>query len=162
VEEPVPDDLDATLRRTEIDDKVAEEPGPSPSSPEQPNSPGAVPEAMQPESGRRKRGRPEARPIVRPLSPRRTRADSKVLSVNPHKAAPAVSQTTPREKAKSKTSATVAATVPQPIHESQVSDEFEAYSDSDDEGEMHEVEANLQGAVSPGTSQVTSGYFIRP
>jgi hypothetical protein len=156
VEEPVSDGR-ATRRRIEIDDKVPEEPGPSPGGPEQPNSPGAVP----PESRRRKRGRLEAQPIVRPLSPRQTRASSKVRSVNPHDAAPAVSQTTPRGKTKSKTSATVVATVPQPIPESQLSDEFVAHSD--DEGDMHEVEANLQvSAISSGMSRVTSGCFISP
>lgn len=161
MEEPVPDDLDATLRGTEVDDKVAGEPGPSPRSPEQPSSPGAVPEVMQSEGRRRKRGSTKALPIVRSISPRRTRAGSNLRSINLHDAAPAVSRTTSREKAKTKTSVTVAATVPQPDPESQVVDEFIAYSD--DEGDMHEVEADLQpGAVSPGALRVTSGYFISP
>jgi hypothetical protein len=157
VEEPVPDDLDATLRGTEIDDKVAEGLGPSAGSPEQPNSPGAVPGAMQPETGR-KRGRTKAQPIVRSISPRRTRAGSKLRPVNAHDATPPpVPQTTPRGKAKTKKSATVAATLPQPILGSQLPDEFVAYSDN--EGDMHEVEANLQvSAVSPGALRVTSVF----
>jgi len=161
VEEPVPDDLDATLRGTEVDDKVAGKPGLSPRSLEQPSSPGVVPEVMQSESRRRKRGSTKALPMVRSISPYRTRAGSNFRSINLHDAAPAVSRTTPREKAKTKASVTVAAMVPQPVPKSRVLDEFIAYSD--DEGDMHEVEANLQvGAVSPGASRVTSGYFISP
>jgi hypothetical protein len=55
---------------------------------------------------------------------------------------PAASRTTSRAKAKAK--ATAATAAPKPVPESQVFDEFVAHSDNDDEGEMHEVEANLQ------------------
>jgi hypothetical protein len=67
---------------------------------------------------------------------------------------PAASQTITRAKAKA--SAAAVAAVSKPIPESQIFDEFVAHSDSDDEGEMHEVEANLQASVaSRGASLVT-------
>ena len=152
LEEPVFDDLDATLRGTQADDKLAEEPDPSPVDPEQPNFPPVASEMRQPETGRGKRGKPRSRPIVRPLSPRRTRARSRLRSVNPHDAASAALQTNLRAKSKPKVSATAAA-APKPVLKSQVSDEFIAYSDD-------EVEANLQVSVeSRGALRVTSGYF---
>jgi hypothetical protein len=56
---------------------------------------------------------------------------------------PAASRTTSRPKAKA-TAATAATAAPRLIPESPVFDEFVAHSNDDDEGEMHEVEANLQ------------------
>jgi hypothetical protein len=153
LEEPVLDDLDATLRGAEVGDKLAEGPDPSPVGPEQPNSSATAVAATQPETVRRGRGAPRARPVVRPVSPRRTRARSR--SANPPDPMPAASQTITRARAKA-SAAAAAATVPEPIPESQVFDEFVAHSDSDEEGEMHEVEANLQvSLVSRGASLVT-------
>ena len=60
-----------------------------------------------------------------------------------------------RARAKA-SAASAAATVPETIPESQVFDEFVVHSDSDEEREMHEVEANLQDSVvSRGASLVT-------
>jgi hypothetical protein len=56
---------------------------------------------------------------------------------------PAASRTTSRAKAKA-TTATADIAVLKPVPESQVFDEFVANSNDDDEGDMHEVEANLQ------------------
>jgi hypothetical protein len=76
---------------------------------------------------------------------------------------PAASETITRAKAKASAvaaAAAAAATVPETIPESQVFDEFVAHSDSDEEREMHEVEADLQDSViSRGASLVT--YRIR-
>lgn len=135
MEEPrIPDDLDATLRGdTALDyDKPAEEPVPSP------------PPSNEAEIGRGKEKQSEvrARRMASPLSPRRTRARSRLLSIQPE-AVPAASRTTSRAKVKA-TAATAATAAPNPVPESQDFDEFVAHSDNDDEGEMHEVEANLQ------------------
>jgi len=152
LEEPrIPDDLDATLRGdTELDyDKPAEEPVPSP------------PPSNEAEIGKGKEKRSEvrARRVVPPLSPRRTRTRSRLLSIQPE-AVPAASRTTSRAKAKAK--ATAATAAPKPVPESQVFDEFVAHSDNDDEGEMHEVEANLQitahSRESPAGNQMHSGH----
>jgi len=83
--------------------------------------------------------------VVPPLSPRRTRALSRSLLIQPE-AVPAASRTTPRAKAKA-TVATAATAALNPVPESKIFDEFVAHSDDDDDdddGEMHEVEANLQ------------------
>ncbi len=80
--------------------------------------------------------------MMPPLSPRRTRAHSRSLSIQP-KSVPAASRTTSRAKAKA-TAANAATAALKTMPESQVFDEFVAHSDVDDEGEMHEVEANLQ------------------
>jgi hypothetical protein len=148
LEEPVLDDIDATLRGTEVGDNLVEEPEPSPIAPEQPNSSATAVEATQPETGRRQRGRPKLSRVVHPVSPRRTRTRS-----NPHDSTPAASQAITRAMARA---SVTTATVPEPIPESQVFDEFVANSDLDDEGEMHEVEANLHVSVgSRGVSLVT-------
>ena len=133
---------------------MEEEPEPSPVVPEQPSSSLTAVEVTQPETGRKKRGKLRARPVTRPVSPRRTRAHSR--SANPHDTL-AASQTITRAKAKA---AAAAATVPEPTPDSQVFDEFVAHSESD-EGEMHEVEANLQvSVVSGGASLVTYRAFF--
>lgn len=153
MEEPFLDDLDATLRGTEVGDKLAEGPDPSPVGLEQPNSSATAVEASQPETSRKNRGKPRARPVARPVSPRQTRARSR--SANPHDSMPAAPENIIRAKAKA-SAAAAAATVPETIPESQVFDEFVAHSDSDEEREMHEVEANLQDSVvSRGASLVT-------
>ena len=125
LEEPeVPDDLNAILRGfTELDyDKPAEEFVPSP------------PPSNVAEIGK---GEVRARRAVPPLTHRQTRPRSRSPSIQPE-AAPATSRTTSRENAN------VAATaLSKPVPESQVFEEFVPDSD-DDEGEMHEVEANLQ------------------
>ena len=130
MEEPsIPDDIDATLRGDAVDDdKLAEEPEPSPLP---------IVEAAV------KKGKPRARRVVPPLSPRRTRARSRSLSVDQPDIAPIASRTT---RSKSKALAGAAAAAPAvlvPVSESQVFDEFVADSD-DDEVEMHEVEDNLK------------------
>jgi hypothetical protein len=138
LEEPrIPDDLDATLRGdTELDyDKTAEEPvaGPPPSN------------EAEIRNGKEKRAKVRARRVVPPLSPPRTRARLRSLSIQPE-AVPAASRTTSRAKAKA-TAATTATAALKPVPDSQVFDEFVAHSDDDDEGEMHEVEAKLQITV---------------
>jgi hypothetical protein len=68
---------------------------------------------------------------------------------------PVASETMTRARAKA-SAASAAATVPETNPESQVFDEFVVHSDSDEEREMHEVEANLQDSVvSRGASLVT-------
>jgi hypothetical protein len=143
VDVPVPDDLDATLRGTEVDDKLAEaeEPGPSPFDPEQLTYPTVSPETAQPETRRGKRGMPRAQPTASPLSPRRTRARAHLQTANLYGAGGAASQILPSAKTKAS-----------------VLDEFVAHSD--DDSDMHEVEANLQvSTASRGTLRITSGYF---
>ncbi len=130
----ISDDLDAILRGdTEFDyDKPAEEPLPGP------------PPSNEAEigKGKGKRSKVSARPVVPPLSPRRTRTGLRSQPIQP-KAVPAALRTT--SKAKTKATATnVAAAVLKPVLESQVFDEFVANSDDGDEGEMREVETNLQ------------------
>jgi hypothetical protein len=129
LEEPrIPDDL--LQGDTELDyDKPAEEPVPHPL----PSNEAEI------RKGKEKRPKVRARRAVPPLSPRRTRARSRSLSIQ-REAVPAASRTTSRSKAK----ATAATAMPKPVPESQVFDEFVAHSDDDDEGEMHEVEADLQ------------------
>jgi len=56
---------------------------------------------------------------------------------------PVTSRTTSRPKTKA-TAPTAATAAPKPVPELQAFDEFVAQSDDDDEGEMHEVEADLQ------------------
>jgi hypothetical protein len=165
----VPDDLEATLRGdAEVDDfNLVEEP--------QPNTPPFV----ETRKGNKSRSKVTARPVVPPLSPRRTRARSRSLSVQPD-AVPAASRTTSRAKAK----ATAAAAALKPVPASPVIDDFVLHSDgddefvahSDDEGEMHEVEADLQVSVRSGElpaedqmqsipsaeDLLTSGYLQRP
>ena len=130
MEEPRnPDDIDVTIRgSTERDyDKPAEEfvPGPPPSN--------------ESEIGK---GKVRARRAVPPLAPRRTRARSRSLLIQPE-AVPAVSRTTSRVKEKAGVAIAATAAM-EPVPESQGFDEFVAYSDDGDEGEMHEVEADLQ------------------
>lgn len=132
LEEPwIPDDFDATLQGgTEFGyDKPAEEPVPGP------------PPSNEAEigNGKKKRSKVRARQAVPLLSPRRTRARSRPLSVQPE-AVPAALRPISRAKAK----AAVTTAVLKPVPESQLFDEFVAHSHDDDEGEMHEVEANLQ------------------
>lgn len=132
MEEPrIPDDI---LRGdTELDyDKPAEEPVPGPP----PSNEAEI------RKGKEKRPKVRARRAAPPLSLSRTRAHSRSLSVQ-REAVPTASRTTPRTKAKA-TAATAATTAPKLVPESQVFDEFVAHSDDNDEGEMHEVEANLQ------------------
>ena len=83
--------------------------------------------------------------MVPQLSPRRTRARSRSLSVQPG-SVPAALRTISSAKAKP-TFATAAIAILNPVPESQVFDEFVTHSDDDDEGEMHEVEAKLQLAA---------------
>jgi len=148
LEEPrIPDDLDATLRGdAELDyDKPAEEPVPG------------LPPSNEAEigKGKKKRSKITARRVVPPPSLRLTRARSRSLSIQPE-AVPATSRTTLRPKAK----ATAATAALKPVPESQVFDEFVAHSDDDDEGEMHEVEANLQvTAHSRGSSLIFYYYY---
>ena len=149
LEEPrIPDDLDATLRGdTELDyDKPAEEPlpGPPPSN------------EAEIRNGKEKRLKVRARRVAPPLSPRRTRARMRSLSIQPE-VDPAASRTNSRAKAKA-TAATAATEAPKRVPDSQVFDEFVPHSDDDEEGEMHEVEAKLQiTAHSQGSSRATSG-----
>ena len=137
MEEPrIPDGIDATLRGdTELDyNKPAEEPVPGP------------PPYNEAEIGKdTKKSKVRARRVVPPLSPRRTRALSRSL-LNQPEAVPAASRTTPRAKAKATAAAATAATAAlNTVPESKNFDEFVAHSDDDDDdGEMHEVEANLQ------------------
>jgi hypothetical protein len=134
LEDPrIPDDLDATLQGDAgLDyDKPVEEPvpGPSPSN------------ETEIGNGKKKQSKVRARRAVPPLSLRQTRARSRSLSIQPE-AVPVASRTTSR--AKTKTTVTTAdVAVLKPVLESQVVDEFVAHS-NDDEGEMHEVEANLR------------------
>jgi hypothetical protein len=151
LEEPrIPDDL---LRdHTEFDfDKPAEEPVPNPPPSNE----------VEIRKGKETRSKVRARPAAPSLSLRRTRAHSRSLSVR-RDAVPAASRTTTRTKAKA-TAATVATTAPKLVPESQVFDEFVAHSDDNDEGEMHEVEANLQiNAHSRGSSlsHIRLNYII--
>ena len=136
-----PRNLDDLLQGdTELDyDKPAEEPVPDPP----PSNEAEI------QKGKEKRSKVRARRAVPPLSPRRTRARSRSLSIQ-REAVPAASRTTSRPKAKAAIAATAA---PKPVPETQVFDEFVAHSDDDDEGEMHEVEADLQiTAYSRGSS----------
>lgn len=146
LEEPrIPDDLDATLRGdAELDyDKPAEEPVPGPP----PSNEAEI------RKGKKKRSKVTARRVVPPPSLRLTRARSRSISIQPE-AVPATSRTTLRPKAKA-TAATASTAALKPVPESQVFDEFVAHSDDDDEGEMHEVEANLQvTAHSRGSSLI--------
>lgn len=104
-------------------DKPAEEfaPGPPPSN--------------ESEIGK---GKVRARRVVPPLTPRRMRASSRSPSIQPE-GAPGVSRTTSRAKAKAAVTITATAAM-KPVPESQVFDEFVAYSDDGDDGEMHGVE----------------------
>jgi hypothetical protein len=148
LQEPrIPDDLDATLQGdTELDyDNPAEEPIHGPPSSDQ----------AEIGKGKNERSKLRARRVVPPLSPHRTRTRSRSLSIQ-REAVPAALRTTSRTKAK----ATVATAALKPVPESQVFDEFVAHSDNDDEGEMHEVEANLQITAHSRGSSVTSGYII--
>jgi hypothetical protein len=135
LEEPrIPDDLDGALQGdAELDyDKPIEEPVPAP------------PPSNEAEigNGQKKRSKVRARRAVPPLSLRQTRARSRSLSIQPD-AVPVASRTTSRAKTKA-TVSTADAAVLKPVPESQVFDEFVAHSNEDDEGEMHEVEANLR------------------
>jgi hypothetical protein len=135
LEEPrIPDDLDATLQGdTELDyDKPVEEPVPGP----------PVSNEAEIGNGKKRRSKVRARQVVPPLSLRQTRARSRSLSIQPE-VVPVASRTTSRAKTKA-TVTTANAAVLKPVPESQVFDEFVAHSNDDDEGEMHEVEANLQ------------------
>jgi hypothetical protein len=133
LEDPrIPDDLDATLQGdTGLDyDKPVEEPVPGPSL------------SNETEIGNgKKRSKVRARRAVPSLSLRQTRARSRSLSIQ-HEAVPVASRTTSRAKTKA-TVTTADVAVLKPVLESQVVDEFVAHS-NDDEGEMHEVEANLR------------------
>lgn len=141
----IPDDLDATLRGdAEVDDdKLAEEPEPSPL----PTVEAAV-----------KKGRPSARRVAPSLSPRRTRARSRSLSVDQPDDVLVASRTT---RSKSKALAAAAAAALEPVSESQVSDEFVAHSD-DDEFEMYEVEDNLKISVQSRGASLSQNwlYFV--
>ena len=139
----VPNDLDATLRGDiELDyDRPAEEvvPGPPPSN--------------VADIGK---GEVRARQAVPSLTRRQTRARPRSPSIQPE-AAPAISRTTSRAKAK--VTAVTAATAPSKlIPESQVFEEFVPDLD-DDEGEMHEVEANLQIASHSQGSSLSSDPY---
>ena len=153
------DDLEATLRGDpEVDGvKLVEE--------HEPNTPPFV----ETRKGNKSRSRVKAREVVPPLSPRRTRARSRSLSVQP-KAVPAASRITSKARAKA-TAPTAAAAALKPVPASPVIDESVPHSDgddefvahSDDEGEMHEVEADLQGSVRSGGASHTSGlYYVSP
>lgn len=135
MEEPrIPDDLDTSLQGdAELGyDKPAEEavPGPLPAN------------DAEIGNGKRKRLKVRAPQAVPPLSPRRTRARSRSGSIQPE-AVPTASNTTSRAKSKA-TLTTVDTAVLKPVPESQLFDEFVAHSNDDDEGDMHEVEANLE------------------
>lgn len=126
------DDLEATLRGDpEADDvKLVEEPEPN------------TPPFVETRKRNKSRSRVKARQVVPQLSPRRTRARSRSLSVQPE-ALPAASRIASRAKAKA-----AAASALKPVPASPIIDEFVAHSD--DEGEMHEVEADLQVSVWSG------------
>ena len=130
------DDLEATLRGDpEVDDvKLVEEPEPN------------TPPFVETRKRNKSRSRVKARQVVPQLSPRRTRARSRSLSVQPE-ALPAASRIASRAKAKA-AAATAATSALKPVPASPIIDEFVAHSD--DEGEMHEVEADLQVSVWSG------------
>ncbi|KAI0255188.1 hypothetical protein BJV78DRAFT_1329928 [Lactifluus subvellereus] len=153
VEKPVPGGVDATLLGANVDDQLAEKPNASsfsgaeadsPVVPEQLDNPAVALGPTESDVSTRKRVMSKARPLVVSLSPRLTRSSSRLHAVDPLKADPAASRANPRAN-EATLAATPAATPLKPITESQVIDEFKAYSD--DESDIHEVEAELQ--VSP-------------
>jgi hypothetical protein len=143
VEKRVHVGVDATLLGTNNDDQPAQEPEPS--------SFGGS------EVRTRKRVAPKARPSVASRSPPQTRARSRLNPADPPKTAPSA----PRATSRAKDAAAAAASATTSLDhntESQVVDEFKAHSD--DEGDMHEVEADLQiGTESRGVSQITPDYY---
>ncbi|KAI9452672.1 hypothetical protein F5148DRAFT_1330937 [Russula earlei] len=99
----------------------------------------AVSQTTARESRKRKRMDVRAQPLVPSLSPRRTRARSRSRLVKPQEVVPTASRNTTPE------SPAAAVKALKHVPESQVIDEFVAYSN--DESEMHEVEANLQLSI---------------
>jgi hypothetical protein len=139
-----PGDFDATLSDANVDDQPAEEPGASPS--------------RGTKVGTKRRARPKARqPVVSasPRSPRRARARSPLQPIDSPETAPGAPRSISGER-EAPVAPAIAAL--ESVTESQVVDEFKA--NSDDEGDMHEVETDLQiGAVSRGCSRTIPGYY---
>jgi hypothetical protein len=139
VEKRVDGGVDATLLGANVDDQPAEEPEPSSFGGSQVRT--------------RKRVAPKARPLVVSSSPRQTRARSRLNPVDSPQTTPAAPRAITRAK-EAAVAAASATTSLEHITESQVVDEFKAHSD--DEGDMHEVEADLQiNTESRGVSQIT-------
>lgn len=152
MEKPIPGSVDATLPGANADDQLAEHPVVL----EQLDNPAIARESTESEVSTRKRAIPKARPLVS-LSPYQTRARSRLHAVDLLEDAPAASRAVPRVK-EVVLAATPASTPLEPITESQLIDEFKAQSD--DEGDIHEVEDELQ--VSPesrGASRNTPRYY---
>jgi hypothetical protein len=141
VEEQAPGDFDATLPGAIVDDQPAE-----------------VSSPRGTKVRTKRRARPKARQPVAslsPRSPRRARARLPLQPIGSPETAPAAPRSISGEREASVASA---AAIFEPVTKSRVVDEFKAHSD--DEGDMHEVEADLQiGAVSPGCSHITPGYY---
>jgi hypothetical protein len=137
VEKRVHGGVDATLLGANVDDQPAEEPEPSSFGRSQVRT--------------RKRVEPKARPSVVSRSPPRTRARSRLNPIDPPKTTPAAPRAISRAKEAAAASATTSL---EHITDSQVVDEFKAHSD--DEGDMYEVDADLQISIeSRGVLQLT-------